>query len=314
MNNNFKEENINCPNYWNWNGFKICWSVKGEDNEIPIIFLHGFGASRKHWRNNLEYFATRNCASYSLDLIGFGDSDQPGIRQIGRLNNEIWCNQVKDFIAQVIRPKNSGKVILIGNSLGSLVALTCAVSLEDQIATVIASPLPDQIQENDITIANIPLFKKFKDIFIKIFFIFFPLEIILFLITKLGVIRLGLNSAYFKKDNIDSELIDLVKKPVLRRTSARSLRAMCIGMSSRDGKLRSSYLLRKLSASKKVPFLLIWGDKDNFIPLFVGKKIANFHRWVKLKIVSNSGHCIHDEDPSVFNRISYEWIRNLTTL
>ena len=84
MNNNFKEI-INSPNYWNWNGFKICWRGTGEDNEIPIIFLHGFGASRKHWRKNLEYFAKRNCASYSLDLIGFGDSDQPGIRQIGKL-------------------------------------------------------------------------------------------------------------------------------------------------------------------------------------------------------------------------------------
>jgi len=139
------------------------------------------------------------------------------------------------------------------------------------------------------------------------------LEIILFLITKLGVIKLGLNSAYFKKDNIDRELIDLVTKPVLRRTSARSLRAMCIGMSTRDEIFQASYLLRKLCASKKVPFLLIWGEKDNFIPLFVGKKIANFHRWVKLKIVSNSGHCIHDEDPSVFNRISYEWIKDLKT-
>ncbi len=311
MKNNFKEENINLPNYWNWKGFKICWSVSGEDNEIPIIFLHGFGASRKHWRNNLGYFAKRNCASYSLDLIGFGDSDQPGIRQIGKLNNEIWCNQVKDFISQVIRPKNSEKVILIGNSLGSLVALTCAVTLEDQISTVIASPLPLQIQENKKSIKKKSLFKIFQDRFIKIFFIFFPLEIILFLITKLGVIKLGLDSAYFKKDKIDRELVDLVTKPVLRRTSARSLRAMCIGMSSRDEKLQASYLLRKLSASKKVPFLLIWGEKDNFIPLFVGKKIANFHRWVKLKIVSNSGHCIHDEDSSVFNRISYEWIRDL---
>ena len=88
---------------------------------------------------------------------------------------------------------------------------------------------------------------------------------------------------------------------------------MCIGMSSRDEKFQASYLLRKLCTAKKVPFLLIWGEKDNFIPLFVGKKIANFHRWVKLKIVSNSGHCIHDEDPSVFNRISYEWIRDLKT-
>jgi len=312
MNNNLKE-NINFPNYWIWNGFKICWSVVGEDNKIPIIFLHGFGASRKHWRNNLEYFAKRNCASYSLDLLGFGDSDQPGIRQIAKLDNEIWSNQVKDFIAQVIRPKNTGKVILIGNSLGSLVALTCAVTLEEQIATVIASPLPDQIQENKKTPKNNPVFKKFKDRLITIFFIIFPLEIILFLITKLGVIKLGLNSAYFKKENIDGELIDLVTKPVLRRTSARSLRAMCIGMSSRDEKFQASYLLKKLSATKKVPFLLIWGEKDNFIPLFVGKKIANFHRWVKLKIIPNSGHCIHDEDPPVFNRISYEWIRDLKT-
>ena len=139
------------------------------------------------------------------------------------------------------------------------------------------------------------------------------MEIILFLVTKLGIIRFGLNSAYFKKDNIDRELIDLVTKPVLRKSSSRSLRAMCIGMSLRDKKLQASYLLKKLSASKKVPFLLIWGDKDNFIPLFLGKKIANLHRWVKLKIVSNSGHCIHDEDPSVFNKISFEWIKDLET-
>jgi len=88
---------------------------------------------------------------------------------------------------------------------------------------------------------------------------------------------------------------------------------MCIGMSTRDEKFQASYLLRKLSTSKKVPFLMIWGEKDNFIPLFVGKKIANINRWVKLKIVSNSGHCIHDDYSSVFNRISYEWIRDLKT-
>jgi pimeloyl-ACP methyl ester carboxylesterase len=313
MNDNLKEKNINYPNYWNWNGFKICWSVSGEDNKIPILFLHGFGASRKHWRNNLKYFAKRNFASYSMDLIGFGESDQPGVRQIGKLNNEIWSNQVKDFIAQVIRPKNTEKVILIGNSLGSLVALTCAVSLEDQIATVIASPLPDQIQPNKKKITKKSLFKKLKAVFTGIFFRFFPLEIILFLIIKLGFIKLGLYSAYFKKDNIDRELVDLITRPVLRRTAARSLRAMCIGMSSRDEEFQASYLLKKLSNSKKVPFLLIWGDKDNFIPLFLGKKIANFHRWVKLKIVPNSGHCIHDEDPSVFNSISLEWIKDLKT-
>ncbi len=309
----YKSEKRDASNYWNWNGFKIFWNVKGKENTYPIILLHGFGASSKHWRYNSNYFAKNGYSVYSLDLIGFGNSAQPGIKEIGKLDNGVWCNQVNDFIQQVIRPNTSKKIILIGNSLGSLVALTCAVYLKNEILSVIASPLPDPIVNNKKGSKSNLIFEKFKTKLIKIFFKIFPLEIILFLINKLGIIKLGLNAAYFKKDNIDKELIDIVKKPVLRKTAARSLRAMCIGMSTRGNKLKASYLLEKLSQSKKVPFLLLWGREDNFIPLYLGKKIANFHRWVELKIIPNSGHCVHDEDPSLFNKISHEWIRDLKT-
>ena len=313
MNLDIKHGEFNNHNFWNWKGFKICWSVKGENNTYPIIFLHGFGASSKHWRNNLDYFAKKDFATYSLDLIGFGYSDQPGLREIGKLDNEIWSNQVKDFINQVIKPKNSKKIILIGNSLGALVALTCATFFENEIATVIASPLPDQIHETKIKRLVNPIFRKLINKCIELFFIILPLELIIFLINKLGFIQIGLKSAYYKKGNIDKDLIDMVKKPVSRKTAARSLRAMCIGMSTRENKFKATYLLKELSKKKKVPFLLIWGNKDKFIPLFLGKKIAKLHRWVKLKIISNSGHCIHDEDPTLFNKISYEWIKDLKT-
>ncbi len=313
MNSIYKSERGEESNYWNWNGFRIFWSVTGEKNQHPIILLHGFGASSKHWRSNSYFFAKKGYSVYSIDLIGFGNSAQPGIREIGKLDNGVWCNQVSDFIKQVIRPKSSKKIILIGNSLGSLVALTCAVYLKNEILSVIASPLPDPIVINKKRSELNSSFEKFKTKIIKIFFRILPLEIVLFLINKLGFIKLGLNSAYFKKNNVDKELIDIVRKPVLRKTAARSLRAMCIGMSTRGNKLKASYLLEQLSNSKKVPFLLLWGEKDNFIPLFFGKKIASFHRWVELKIISNSGHCVHDEDPSLFNEISYEWIRDLKT-
>ena len=301
-------------NYWIWRGFKIFWSVKGKENKQPLILIHGFGASSKHWRNNSNYFAKKGYSVYSLDLIGFGNSAQPGIKEIGKLDNGVWCNQVNDFIQEVIRPKTSNKIVLIGNSLGSLVALTCAVYFKNEILSVIASPLPDPLVINKNESKFNSILEKFKIKFIKIFFKIFPLEIILFLIDKLGIIKLGINCAYFKKDNIDKELIDIIRKPVLRKSAARSLRAMCIGMSTRGDKLKASYLLEQLSHSKKVPFLLLWGEKDNFIPLFLGKKIANFHRWVELKIISNSGHCVHDEDPSLFNEISHEWISDLKTI
>ena len=312
MDSDFKRTYIEESNYWNWHGFKIFWNSQGEENKNPIILLHGFGASSKHWRKNTSYFANKGFAVYTLDLIGFGNSSQPGLEEIGKLDNGVWCDQVQDFIKEIIRPKNSRKIILIGNSLGALVALTCAVSLKKEILTVIASPLPDQIPSKKTRSKNTSNFKRLKNQFITIIIKFFPLELILFLINKLGIINLGLNSAYYKKDNLDKELIDIVRKPVLRKTAARSLRAMCIGMSTREDKLKAFYLLERINNEKSVPFLLIWGEKDNFIPLFLGKKIANSYRWVKLKIVPNSGHCVHDEDPSIFNKITHEWIRDLT--
>ena len=244
MNSISRGKDFNNPNYWDWNGIKVCWSVMGENNKFPIIFLHGFGASSMHWRSNLDYFAKRNFAAYSIDLIGFGNSDQPGIKEFGKLDNGVWCNQVKDFINDVVKPMHPRKVILIGNSLGALVALTCAVFLEDDIATVIASPLPDQIIRNESRKVLNQFFKKLKNKLIKLFFIISPLEIILFLINNLGIIEKGLNSAYFKKDYIDDELIEIVRKPALRNTAARSLRAMCIGMSTREEKLKASFLLK----------------------------------------------------------------------
>ena len=80
MNPIYKTEEKYSSNYWNWNGFKIFWRVKGKENKHPIILLHGFGASSKHWRNNTYYFAKKGYSVYSLDLIGFGNSAQPGIK------------------------------------------------------------------------------------------------------------------------------------------------------------------------------------------------------------------------------------------
>ena len=86
---------------------------------------------------------------------------------------------------------------------------------------------------------------------------------------------------------------------------------MCLGMATRSNKLKSSFLLNVISNVKKVPFLLIWGEKDKFIPLNYGKRIAKLFPWVEFKVISNSGHCVHDEDPQLFNKISNKWIEEL---
>ena len=297
--------------FWSWNGFKIAWNVENEHNDIPLLLLHGFGASSLHWRNNMSNYASKGYSVYSLDLLGFGESDQPGIDQLGKLDNGIWCDQVADFINEIIKPMNTNKTIIIGNSLGGLVALTCAVSFPEDISGIIASPLPDPISLKFNGFNNKSKFQYFRDYFLKFLIRLLPIEFILFLINRLGLINYFLNLAYFKKGSIDNELLNIVKSPSKQTTAARALRAMCLGMATRSYKLKSSFLLKILSNARKVPFLLIWGEKDNFIPLNYGKRIANLFPGVELKVISNSGHCVHDEDPQLFNQISNEWIEEL---
>ena len=298
-------------NYWIWNGFKIAWFVENEKDNIPLLFLHGFGANSDHWRKNIKSLAKNGYAVYSVDLLGFGRSDQPGIKEIGKLDNGIWCDQITDFITDIIRPINSNKIVIIGNSLGGLVALTCAVSIPEEISGIIASPLPDPIGikiNNDKTESK---FKFLKYKLIKLFVCLLPIELILFLINRFKLIYYFLNFAYEKKEFIDKELFNLISIPSKRPSAARALRAMCLGMATRSYKLKSSFLLKSISKVKKVPFLLLWGEKDNFIPLNYGKRIAKLFPWVKLKVISNSGHCVHDEDSQLYNKISKKWIEEL---
>jgi len=298
-------------NYWTWNGFKIAWFFENEGNNIPLLFLHGFGANSNHWRKNIKSFAKNGYAVYSIDLLGFGKSDQPGLKEIGKIDNGIWCDQVTDFITDIIRPINSNKIVIVGNSLGGLVALTCAVSIPEEISGIIVSPLPDPIGLEFNDSGKKSKFKSLKYKLIKLFVSSLPIEFILFVINRFKLIYYFLNVAYEKKENIDKELFNLISIPSKRPSAAKALRAMCLGMATRSNKLKSSFLLKAISKVKKVPFLLIWGEKDKFIPLKYGKRIAKLFPWVEFKVISNSGHCVHDEDPQLFNKISKEWIEEL---
>ncbi len=310
MNLKISTKNKSC-NYWIWNGFKIAWFVENEKDNTPLLLLHGFGANSKHWRNNIKNFANNGYTVYSMDLLGFGESDQPGIKEIGKLDNGIWCDQVTDFIIDIIRPINTNKIVIIGNSLGGLVALTSAVYIPEEISGIIVSPLPDPIGLKINYSEDESKFKSNKYQLIKLFVSLLPIEFILFVIDKFKLIYYFLNFAYEKKEFIDKELFNLISIPSKRPSAARTLRAMCLGMTTRSNKLKSSFLLKVISNVKKVPFLLVWGEKDKFIPLNYGKRIAKLFPWVELKVISNSGHCVHDEDPQLFNKISKEWIEEL---
>ena len=219
--------------YWSYKDLRVHFRVTGEGSNPPIVLIHGFGASSDHWRNNAEIFASEGFRVFGIDLIGFGKSEQNLQSKIKHLENQFWANQLASFLDEIVDIQKNGKVILIGNSLGALTAITTLSNRPELIKTIIAAPLPEPFFINPIKFSFPNWLLKVKSFLIKIVFYLFPLKTLVNLISRTKLITFALQSAYFCSILNDTPLKRIVTVPAKRVNASKALRAMCIGMSNR---------------------------------------------------------------------------------
>ncbi len=300
--------------YWSYKDLKVHFRVTGDESNPPIVLIHGFGASSDHWRNNAEIFASEGFRVYGIDLIGFGKSEQNLQTKTKYLENQFWANQVASFLNEIVDIQKNGKAILIGNSLGALTAITILSERPQLIKTIIAAPLPEPVFINPIKFSFPFWLLNFKNVLIKIIFHLFPLNPLVNLISKTKLITFALQSAYFSSISDDTPLKRIVTVPAKRVNASKALRAMCIGMSIRPNSAKGPFIIEKIkNLPNRPPILLIWGKQDKLIPIFLAKNLIKLHPWLKLCVIDNAGHCLHDELPSDFNQIVLKWLENLKT-
>ena len=285
---------------WRWKGWSCHWRVLGPEQGPAILLLHGFGAASAHWRRTAPRLAKAGWRVFSLDLLGFGASDQPTIF----LDNRVWGRQVNAFIEQVVqRP-----AVLLGNSLGALTALTAAVLEPELIRAVVAAPLPDPALIQPIPPRRPPWRRRWQRRLLGLVLRLLPLELLVPLIARTGLLRSGLQGAYHQSIASDQELLQLIARPARRPTAARALRAMSLGMALRPRGATAPALLQQL----KRPLLLIWGQQDRFVPLSVTRKIHAYRPNTDLVVIDACGHCPHDERPDQIVAVMLPWLdRNL---
>ena len=299
---------------WFYRDLKVHFRVTGNESNPPIVLIHGFGASSDHWRYNAEVFASEGFRIYGIDLIGFGKSEQNLQGKIKSLDNQFWANQLISFLDEIVDIKKNGKVVLIGNSLGALTAITTLSKRPDLIKTLIAAPLPEPVFINHIKILLPKWFVKIKSFLIKLLFYLFPLEFLVSLIATTKLITFALQSAYYRPILNDNLLKRIVTVPARRPNAAKALRYMCIGMSNRLDSEKGPSIIEKIgNMPNRPPILLVWGKQDKLIPIFLAKKLIKLHPWLKLMVINDAGHCLHDELPNHFNQIVLKWLENLKT-
>ncbi len=287
---------------WKWRDWDISWSLSNNlinNSEINILLIHGFGASKNHWRNNQKFLGNYyNC--YAIDLLGFGESSQPSANldyEYPKVNEvkycfDLWANQITNFCKEIIK----GPVILIGNSIGGIVSLKSGQILKSNCKGLILIDCAQRtmddkrLQKNDILMNFLrPVIKTFvskrfisKNLFNRA--------------ANRSTIKQILNQAYPSGKNVNDELIEILYKPSQRVGSAEAFRGFI--------NLFDDYLATDLFRTVETDIHLIWGEKDPWESLEEAKQwFENYQEIKSLNVIKDTGHCPHDENPEETNKL-----------
>jgi len=104
--------------------FDIAYWQRQSDSNDTIVFIHGFGSAKEHFRYAFSSSTLVGFTLITLDLIGFGKSKGPD--EFG-----YTMNDQASIVLKLLNNLKVGKFHLCGHSMGGLVAMNI-VELEPQ--------------------------------------------------------------------------------------------------------------------------------------------------------------------------------------
>ena len=299
---------LNKSKTWKWKDWEISWSLSKKSTlqkKINILLVHGFGASKKHWRHNQDFLGeVFNC--YAIELLGFGESSQPSavlnyepyIENSVKYSFDLWSNQISTFCSEVIK----SPVYLIGNSIGVVIALKAAEILKDDCKGVILIDCAQRTMDDKRLKENDVLMNFLRPVLKTIVRQRIISNTLFARAANPKVIKKILQKAYPSGKNIDEELIEILYQPSKRKNSKEAFRGFI--------NLFDDYLATDLFDNIKIPIQLIWGEKDPWESLNEAREWKQKFRNIKrLDIISGAGHCPHDEEPAKTNKLIDEFIQ-----
>jgi len=251
----------------------------GEFSSSNVILLHGLGDEADTWRYLIEPLAI-DYHVIAPDLPGFGRSGSPPVE----FTMPFLCNVILELFDLLSIPK----AILIGNSLGAVIAQTLALNHPERLKGL-------------ILIDGTLLAKGQK----------LGLHSLLFLLPGLGKwmynrLRKDPQAAY---DTLRPYYYDLDRFPQVERDFLYlRVNQRVWSDSQRDAYLSvlrnmTSFVMRQQRgisdrlAQLTTPSLIIWGEEDQLFPVETARILTKYQSGARLVTLAQTGHLPHQERP-----------------
>ena len=237
-------------------------------NVIPILFLHGFGSSLQTWDTWAQALSD-DYRVISVDLPGFGLT---GADPSGTYTDQRSVEVLEAFLKALQIPK----VVLVGNSMGGKFAWQFAARYPNQVAKLVLIS-PDGYASPGIEYGKKPDVPAIADLY-RYFF-------------SKTFLAMNLEPAYANPKTLNDALVnryyDLMLAPGVRGAIL--------------ARMQQTVLQDPVPslASIQVPTLLIWGEKDAFIPISNSNDYLKVMPNAKRVSLPNIGHLPQEEQPSI---------------
>lgn len=277
-------------NTWIWRGHKINYGVAGCGK--PIILVHGFGGNAGHFAKLIPYL-TDKYRVYAVDLLGFGASDKPEEANYGP---ELWAELLCDFTKEFAEEGAT----LIGNSIGSLTALTAAATGGAALFRgLVLLNCAGAMNRKGLMEENI-LIRLLSPIFIFVEYLLQMPRVANLLFDRFrrkeNIRKILEEQAYRNKASVTDQLVDILYEP----STAPGATEVFVKVFTGDPGPRPEVLMETIS----LPVLVLWGDSDIWTP--PNGPVANFFKRlateranVTVIPLSDVGHCPHDDRPEL---------------
>lgn len=243
----------------------------GEDDQAPVLFLHGFGADLNNWMFNQPALVEQGHRALALDLPGHGGSG----KELADPSLAGLADAVAGFMAAVL----SGPVHLVGHSLGGAIALHLAQSLPGQVASltlICPAGLGPEIDGGFITG---------------------------FIEGKRGKhLKPVLEMLVQDPSLISRDMVEDVLK-FKRLDGAQAALAAIAEASFPAG--RQAADLRAALDGLAPPVQVIWGQADRIVP---ASQAENLPETVTVRVLEGAGHMPHMEKAAEVNRLILDFL------
>ncbi len=248
---------------------------EGQQNGFPVLLLHGLGANAESWYLQIPALVDAGYRVLAPDLPGFGKS---------RFDGKCWdFDWVAESLIKLLRSKQIENIGVLGISMGGVVGLKLAAEHPEFVKM--------SILVNTFAALRPKGWSEFH------------------YFTRRGL------RAFFLSPQAQAEL---VAKRVFPGEDKSLYRAMFIeSIRLADPKVYRKAMLelsrfdgRKLAGKITNPVLVISGESDTTVPLYLQRRLVELLPNCGHVIIKNAGHALPVDQPQVFNEVMLRFYAN----